>query len=381
MMPSPKMRVAVGQHPGNDKEYLDFALQLGCEGASFQTPDIKGDVKWDAADVKAYLAPVHAAGVKVESFENVPNHFYDKLMLGLPGRDEQLENMKSTIRALGEAGVPILGMHWMPQIVWRTDMGHFGRGGSYVSVYDHSIVLDRSRDSEIWVARRDERDVNLKDTFTRGSFVKLGVDTLTVDQMWANFEFFIKGIIKTCEESGVVICFHPDDPPAQELHGIARILTSVDNLERAMNIVDSPNLKFQYATGVLIFHFTSEVNKEDIFEYVKGILFGLSDSFFLNAVTDNVSVCLNNDVYGHLFDLDSPGDDLDMKFDMNRIKNNLDFMESEDDDDFVALLLDEAKERNMFKKPSLDQLLDKLLSKGMDSLSQYEKDTLEKYSK
>lgn len=41
-MASPKMRVAVGQHPGNDKEYLDFALQLGCEGASFQTPDIKG---------------------------------------------------------------------------------------------------------------------------------------------------------------------------------------------------------------------------------------------------------------------------------------------------------------------------------------------------
>ena len=51
MMASTKMRVAVGQHPGNDKEYLDFALQLGCEGASFQTPDIKGEVKWDAADM------------------------------------------------------------------------------------------------------------------------------------------------------------------------------------------------------------------------------------------------------------------------------------------------------------------------------------------
>jgi mannonate dehydratase len=113
-------------------------------------------------------------------------------MLGLPGREEQLENMKSTVRAMGEAGVPILGMHWMPQIVWRTDMGHFGRGGAYVSIYDHSIVMDRTRDSEIWVARRDERDVNLKDTFTRGSFVKLGVETLSVDQMWANFEYFIK---------------------------------------------------------------------------------------------------------------------------------------------------------------------------------------------
>ena len=251
MMANPKMRVAVGQHPGNDKEYLDFALQLGCEGASFQTPDIKGDVKLDTADINTFLAPVHAAGVKVESFENVPNHFYDKLMLGLPGREEQLENMKSTIRSLGEAGVPILGMHWMPQIVWRTDMGHYGRGGSYVSIYDHSVILDRSRDSEIWVARRDERDVTLKDTFTRGSFVKLGVDTLTVDQMWANFEYFIKGIIKTCEESGVVICFHPDDPPAQELHGIARILTSVDNLERAVNIVDSPNLKLELCLGTV----------------------------------------------------------------------------------------------------------------------------------
>ena len=146
-------------------------------------------------------------------------------------------------------------------------------------------------------------------------------------------------------------------------------------------IVDSPNLKFQYATGVLIFHFTSDVNKEDIFEYVKGTLFGLSDSFFLNAVTDNVSVCLNNDIYGHLFDLDSPGDDVDMKFDMNRIKNNLDFMESEDDNDFVALLLDEAKERNLFKKPSLDQILDKVLTNGMESLSAFEKDTLETYSK
>jgi hypothetical protein len=47
----------------------------------------------------------------------------------------------------------------------------------------------------------------------------------------------------------------------------------------------------------------------------------------------------------------------------------------------VALLLNESNERNLFNKPSLDQLLDKLLSKGMDSLSQYEKDTLEKYSK
>jgi hypothetical protein len=146
-------------------------------------------------------------------------------------------------------------------------------------------------------------------------------------------------------------------------------------------IVDSPNLKFQYAKGVLIFHFTSEVNKEEIFDYIKGILFGVSDSFLLNTITDNVSVCLKEDVYNHLFDLNNPGEGLDMKFDMNRIKNNLDFMESEDDDEFVALLLDEMKEKNLFKKPSLDQILDKVLTNGMESLSAFEKDTLETYSK
>ena len=248
-MSSQKMRVAVGQHPGNDQAYLDFALQLGCTGASFQTPDIPGQEKWDEVDIREFLAPVRASGLEVESFENVPNHFYDKLMLGLPGRETQLENMKSTIRAMGAAGVPILGMHWMPQIVWRTDMGNYGRGGAYVSIYDHEVILDRSRDGEIWVARRDKRDVNSKDTFTLGSFVPLAVATLTSEQMWANFEYFVKGVIQTCEESGVILCFHPDDPPAQELHGIARILTSVDNLDRAVHVVDSPNLKLELCLG------------------------------------------------------------------------------------------------------------------------------------
>jgi mannonate dehydratase len=251
MMASPKMRVAVGQYPVVTKEYLDYALALGCEGVSFNVPEIPGSTKWDEKDIREFIKPVLAAGLTVESFENVPNHFYDKAMLGLPGRDEQIENMRHTIKSMGAAGVKILGMHWMPQIVWRTDLNHSGRGNSYVSIYDHSIVEDRSRDSEIWVARRDLRDPNIKDTFTRGNFVPLGVDSLSVEQMWENFEYFVKGVITACEEAGVILCFHPDDPPAQELHGIGRILTSVDNLDRAVHIVDSPNLKLELCLGTV----------------------------------------------------------------------------------------------------------------------------------
>jgi hypothetical protein len=86
------------------------------------------------------------------------------------------------------------------------------------------------------------------------------------------------------------------------------------------------------------------------------------------------------DIYNHLFDLESADGEMDMKLDMTRIKNNLDFME-EEEDDIVALLLEEMKEKGLFKRPSLDQILDKVLSNGIESLSSFEKDTLETYSK
>ena len=145
-------------------------------------------------------------------------------------------------------------------------------------------------------------------------------------------------------------------------------------------IVDSPNLKFQHSKGVLLFHFSSEIPKEEIYEYVKGVLYGLSESFILTTMTDDVSVFMPKDIYNHLFDLDSANGEIDMKLDMTRIKNNLDFMEQEEDD-LVALLLEEMRVNNMIKRPSLDQILDKVLTNGMESLSPFEKDTLETYSK
>jgi len=145
-------------------------------------------------------------------------------------------------------------------------------------------------------------------------------------------------------------------------------------------IVDSPNLKFQHSKGVLLFHFSSEILKEEIYEYVKGVLYGVTESFILTTITDDVSVSMPEDIYNHLFDLDSANGEIDMKLDMTRIKNNLDFMEQEEDD-LVALLLEEMRENNVIKKPSLDQILDKVLTNGMESLSSFEKDTLETYSK
>ena len=53
--------------------------------------------------------------------------------------------------------------------------------------------------------------------------------------------------------------------------------------------------------------------------------------------------------------------------------------DEEEDDDFVALLLGEKN--NLFPKPSLDQILDKMIDKGFENLTEFEKDILKSYSK
>ena len=107
-------------------------------------------------------------------------------------------------------------------------------------------------------------------------------------------------------------------------------------------LVDSPNLKFQHKDGVLLFHFASEVSKTEIYDYLNGILFGVSEAFILTEITDNVSVSMNDELFGHLFDLQNVGDDVTMRLDMNRVINNVDFEEEELDDEFISTLLSQV---------------------------------------
>ena len=142
-------------------------------------------------------------------------------------------------------------------------------------------------------------------------------------------------------------------------------------------IVDSPNLKFQHTKGTLIFHFKSEVLKEEIFDYVRGVLFGITDAFILTELHDNMTLSMPQDIKEHLLDLENNSSDVNMFIDMKLEKKNLNSIE-EDEDDFVALLLEELK--SQVKKPSLDYILDKILDKGYDSLTEHEKKTLKNYS-
>jgi len=136
-------------------------------------------------------------------------------------------------------------------------------------------------------------------------------------------------------------------------------------------IVDSPTLKFNQTTGSLVFHFASEVSQEEMYDYIIVTVSEKCTSFFLTENTDKVSVFLPTSVSEHLLDLDK--ETLDVKW---KPSKNLD---EELDEEIVALLLEGIKKSR--KKPTLDEILEKILSGGVNSLSLYEKEILENYSK
>jgi hypothetical protein len=143
-------------------------------------------------------------------------------------------------------------------------------------------------------------------------------------------------------------------------------------------VVDSPNLKFQFTKGVLIFHFASEMEMNDIHEFLELTSYELYDSFILSEYTDKVSVFMTEENKKHLFNLDENDTNNGIEMVLTP-KNGIQYMDEDEDDEFVALLLNEVKKH--VKAPSLDQLLDKIKNEGVDSLTPFEKGTLDNYSK
>jgi hypothetical protein len=86
---------------------------------------------------------------------------------------------------------------------------------------------------------------------------------------------------------------------------------------------------------------------------------------------------MSEDIKEHLFDLDNMTEDCSYVVVPKQGRTEMDDME--EDDEFVALLLNELKGK--LKQPTIDQLLDKISSQGIQSLTPYEKGILDNYSK
>jgi mannonate dehydratase len=217
-----QMRVAVGQFNTATHEVLTFARQMGCSGVLLNTANLPGHDRWEYGDLRRLRMQVESYGLRLEALENVPLRFYEAAMLGWPDRDRAIEGYQATIRNVGQAGIPILGFHWMPNSVWRTSRIAPGRGGALCTAF---------------------------------SMVEANADRLTHDrvyghdEMWRNYEYFLKAVLPVAEQAGVNLALHPDDPPVPSLGGIARLFGSFDGFKRAVEIVPSPNIGLDFCMG------------------------------------------------------------------------------------------------------------------------------------
>jgi len=227
------MRVAIGQFNELTEEKLRFARQLGVGGVQLNTPRLPGEQHWEYEDLLGLRRTSEAYGLRLEAIENVPIHFYDRAMLGLPGRDEQIAHYQTTIRNLGRAGIPILGYHFMPNSVWRTARTAPGRGGSQVTAFDLARVGADAGAQRSHVVKRDERLDRLP---VAGALDREFGEA----EMWENYAYFMRAVLPVAEEAGVKLALHPDDPPVRTLGGVARLFRNVEGLKRAMAIAGSP---------------------------------------------------------------------------------------------------------------------------------------------
>lgn len=231
------MKVILGAIKEFNDDALIMARQLGSEGFHFNTPPIATSEEnyWTVTALKWLREYTEKFELKLEMIENVPIRFFDKILLGLPGRDEQIENYIKTVRNMGEVGIPILGHHFCPTWAWRTSIHEPYRLGAFVSSYDHSI----------------HDDIPNAYTQSKDHMVRQNPDLVppTREDLWNNFTYFIKAVLPEAEKAGVKLITHPSDPPIEKVAGVARIFISPDDYRKADKLTSSDAWGINFCMG------------------------------------------------------------------------------------------------------------------------------------
>jgi len=63
---------------------------------------------------------------------------------------------------------------------------------------------------------------------------------ISEEALWVNLEYFLKKVLPVAEKAGVKLSMHPDDPPLSPIRGVGRIMRSIDNYQRLLDIAPSP---------------------------------------------------------------------------------------------------------------------------------------------
>lgn len=223
----PVMKIALQAQSEPNENDIRFIQQMGIDHVVLNTDAKKSGYEYYFSRRKLY----EAAGIKVYAFGNSSVHNVDAIVLNLPERDAKIEEYKNHIRNLGKAGIPYTTYAHMGNGIWSTER-EVTRGGASTRGFD----LEKATAGD-WAGKRYEAPLTHGRKYTK-------------DEIWANYEYFIKEAAAVAEAENVRIGIHPDDPPVPELGGVPRcIFSSFDGYKRALEIADSPNIGICLCVG------------------------------------------------------------------------------------------------------------------------------------
>lgn len=271
-----------------DKITLPMLKQIGVEGIVTALHHIPNGEVWSFEAITEMKQYIESFGLKWSVVESLP--VSESIKYGGAQRDELIENYKISLANLGRAGITTVCYNFMPVIDWiRTDLAHPWADGTS-SLYFDKIrfayfdckILNREHaesdysadelrqvdelDRTITQAKKDELvdtiivktqgfvngnikegDQNPVAIFKRLLQLYNGIDR---DGLRENLRYFLAAIMPVCEEWGINMCIHPDDPPYQVL-GLPRIVTSAEDIDWFLQAVDNPHNGLTFCAGSL----------------------------------------------------------------------------------------------------------------------------------
>ena len=267
---------------------LQMLRQIGVEGIVTALHAIpKGEI-WTLEPILELKQYIEAAGLRWSVVESLP--VSEAIKYAGEERDRLIENYKISLANLGKAGIKTVCYNFMPVIDWvRTDLDHLLEDGSSSIYFDKirfayfdccilkregaendytyeemlrvreldKVITDREKDiliDTIIVKTQGFIDGNIKEgernpvaIFKRLLALYEGIDK---EMLRRNMQYFLEQIMPVCDEYGVDMCVHPDDPP-WHLFGLPRIVGGRDDICRVLKAVDNPHNGLTFCAGSL----------------------------------------------------------------------------------------------------------------------------------
>lgn len=208
---------------------------------------------WKLEDIRALKKEIEDAGLKLVGIESVNIH--DSIKIGSPDREQYIENYITTLERLGQEGVKLICYNFMPVFDWtRSDLAKPRPDGSTVLAYDQKKIdainpdtmlaeMDANSNGYVLPGWEPERMGRIKELF------ELYKD-VTDEKLFENLVYFLERIKPVCQEYGIRMAIHPDDP-VWPVFGLPRIVTSGEKIQRLMKAVDDPFNGVTLCTGSL----------------------------------------------------------------------------------------------------------------------------------